>query len=84
MTFFLSLSLVSGSSCVNDKTIHHSGDLDALNGHIMHKPHRPGDSNYLPYIGNGYFGLSLSDVRENLFVSPAGHFRTLTGKVEKN
>ena len=50
----------------------------------MHKPHRPGDSNYLPYIGNGYFGLSLSDARENLFVSPAGHFRTLTGKVEKN
>jgi len=69
---------ISGSSCVNDKTIHHSGDLDALNGHIMHKPHRPGDSNYLPYIGNGYFGLSMSDVRENLFVSPAGHFRTLT------
>ena len=72
------LILVSGSSCVNDKTIHHSGDLDALNGHIKHKPFRPGDSNYLPYVGNGYFGLSMSDVRENLYVAASGHSRTLT------
>ena len=70
---------ISGHSCVNDRLVQHSADLESLNGHIKHKPVRTGDSNLLPYIGNGYFGLSVSDeAGEELFIAAPGQSRTLT------
>ena len=76
-------NLVSGPSCVNDRIIQHTSDLDALNGHIKHSPQiRPGDSNFLPYLGNGHFGLSLSDTGKSARVKSkfsTGHSFDFTG-----
>lgn len=49
-----------------------------LNAHVKHKPPRADDSNYLPYIGNGHFGLSDSGSEQELFISASGLTRTLT------
>ena len=63
---------------MNDRLIQHSADLESLSAHVKHRPVRAGDSNFLSYIGNGYFGLSMSDVKEELFVAAFGQSRTLT------
>jgi hypothetical protein len=50
-----------------------------LNAHVKHRPLRSGDSNYLSFIGNGYFGLSDSDsAGQELYIAAAGQTRTLT------
>lgn len=73
------LITVSGSSCVNDKIIQHSTDLAAFNAHVQHRPFPiSGDSDFLPYVGNGLFGLSLSDISQELFISTQSSSRTLT------
>ena len=56
----------------------HSADLKSLNGFIKHMPtSRPEDSNNLAYIGNGHFGLALSDTSsEQLFITATGQHKS--------
>ena len=69
---------ISGPSCVSDKIIQHSADLQAHNAHVRHQPSRPDDSIFLPYIGNGHFGLAMSENSFSLFISSAGPTRSLS------
>ena len=69
-------------SCINDKLIQHETDFQTLNAHVKHRPLRSGDSNYLPYVGNGYFGLSDSEADQNIFIAASGQTRTLTVPVQ--
>jgi len=70
---------ISGPSCVGDKIIQHSADLQADNAHVRHKPSRPDDSTFLHYIGNGHFGLAMSEEsKPSLFIPTAGPTRSLS------
>ena len=69
---------ISGPSCVGDKIIQHSADLQADNAHVRHQPSRPDDSTFLPYIGNGHFGLAMSEESKSLFIPSAGPTRSLS------
>ena len=71
---------ISGPSCVSDKIIQHSADLQAHNAHVRHQPSRPDDSIFLPYVGNGHFGLSITseESKPSLFIPSAGPTRSLS------
>ena len=62
---------VSGPSCLSDKIVQHTADLQAHNAHVSHQPSRQEDSTFLSYIGNGHFGLALSE-SQDLFIPGAG------------
>ena len=47
------------SLCVHEKLKKHSTYLTQHNGHISHNPARDDDTDILPYVGNGYFGLAF-------------------------
>ncbi len=68
---------VSSPSCINDKLIQHTSDLAFFNAHIKHRPLRGGDSDYLPYVGNGHFGVSMTEAGQEMFVAARGQSRTL-------
>lgn len=49
-------------SCLEDKFLAYSDDLQRLNAHTLHSSWRPlSDKNYLPYVGNGRIGLATED-----------------------
>ena len=54
----------SPKSCIEDKLANlYKEDLLHLNGHIVHNPWRAQtDSNYLLYVGNGYFGIVTDSI----------------------
>ena len=80
--FFKYLFSVSTPSCINDKLKQHETDIQNFNAHIKHRPVRTGDLNHLPYVGNGFFGLSDSESEQNFYISAAGHYRTLSVPVQ--
>ena len=58
---------VTPKSCIEDKLINlYRQDLSHLNGHIIHSPLLPNDSDYLSYVGNGHFGI-VTDSHEATF-----------------
>jgi len=69
-------------SCIDEKLKQHETDIQNLNAHVKHRPVRPGDLNHLPYVGNGFFGLSDSESEQNFYISAAGHYRTLSVPVQ--
>ena len=73
---------VTTPSCINDKLLQYESNFQNLNAHVKHRPLRSGDSNYLPYVGNGYFGVSDSEADQNLFISGSGQTRTLSVPVQ--
>ena len=69
-------------SCIDEKLKQHETDIQNFNAHVKHRPVRPGDLNHLPYVGNGFFGLSDSESEQNFYISAAGHYRTLSVPVQ--
>ena len=49
------------ATCLEDKLVRWSAMVAAGNGHLSHRPHVDGDSDFLPYVGNGYIGLGVSE-----------------------
>ena len=73
----------SPKSCIEDKLVNqYKQDLLHMNGHIVHNPWLPHtDSNYLLYVGNGYFGI-VTDSHESSFnIKLSGQQRVLGAPV---
>lgn len=63
------------SSCLRDKLIPYTSDLESFNAHSIHSDWEPdSDRNYLPYVGNGHVGLSVEDSNPSeLFIFGTRH-----------
>ena len=58
---------------MGDKMSTFREDLSNLNAHAAHNPWRISDRNYLPYVGNGYLGVSADDPDAVLHAFGARH-----------
>jgi len=47
------------AACLQDKLGRWAAMLEAGNGHLEHRPKQDKDSEYLPYVGNGYIGIEV-------------------------
>jgi hypothetical protein len=46
-------------TCLKDRLTAFTADLGNFNAHLQHEPLKPEEDSFVPYIGNGYFGLEV-------------------------
>jgi hypothetical protein len=46
-------------TCLKDRLTAFTADLENFNAHLQHEPLKPEEDSFVPYIGNGYFGLEV-------------------------
>lgn len=46
--------------CINERLASFSSDAAEYNANILHNPPLETEHKYLPYVGNGYFGIPIS------------------------
>lgn len=46
-------------TCLKDRLTAFTVDLGNFNAHLQHEPLKPNEDSFVPYIGNGHFGLEI-------------------------